>query len=116
MFSDWEQAGLTKTVDGAQAIPEERYTGVIVPWVPKLTRFMYLEYNELYVDPVELTRSISAVWAEFQVEAFLTPADAILWVKANTNLVETAPWVFLIYEAYTDSILGSMPKKELIIS
>lgn len=31
MFSDWEQAGLTKTVDGGQAIPESRYTANIVP-------------------------------------------------------------------------------------
>jgi hypothetical protein len=31
MFLDWEQAGLTKTVDGDQAIPDNRYTGEIVP-------------------------------------------------------------------------------------
>lgn len=77
---------------------------------------MYLEYNELFVDPVELTKSIKAVGAEFQVDPFLTTADAIVWIKANTDLVETAPGVFLISEEYADPILGVVPKIELTIA
>lgn len=52
---------------------------------------MYLEYNENYVDPVELARSIKAVGAEFQVDSFVTVEEARQWVRDNTNLFETAP-------------------------
>lgn len=50
---------------------------------------MYLEYNEDYVDPVELTKSIKSVGAEFQVDSFATGEEACQWVRDNTDLVES---------------------------
>jgi hypothetical protein len=52
---------------------------------------MYLEYNENYVDPVELSKSIKAVGAEFQVDPFITTEEARQWARDNTDLVETTP-------------------------
>lgn len=93
-FGDWEKAGLTKILDSE--IPENKYTGEVVPWVPKLTRIVVCEYNELYVDPVELSRSITNVWARFDIAIFPTIEDAKVWVRGNTNLVELSDGVFEI--------------------
>jgi len=91
-FGDWSSAWLTKILDSE--INESNYTWEIVPWIKKLTRFIIAEYNELYVDPVELARSITNVWARFNIDMFTLNSDAITWIKTNTNLVETSPNIF----------------------
>lgn len=92
-FADWNKAWLTNVID--QQIPEEAYTGEIAPWVPKLTRFIMCEYNENYVDPVELQRSLENVGARFNIDV-LTIEEACEWVRNNTSLIEVAQWKFLI--------------------
>ena len=110
-FSDYEAAGLTKIIDNA--LQEEQYTGEIVPGVKKLTRFIIGEYNEAYVNGAEFASSVQAVGAEFQIEMFLTPAEAIVWIKANTSLVELSPWVFeLAPEAV--GIMGEVVPQRLL--
>lgn len=76
---------------------------------------MYLEYNENYVDPVELAKSIKAVGAEFQCDQFATVEEAIIWIKDNTDLIETSPGTFLIADSYNDPIMGEIAKRELVI-
>ena len=88
-FSDYEQAGLTKILD--MEIPESSYTSEIVPGVKKLTRFIIGEYNEAYVNGADFASSVQAVGAEFQIDMFATPAEASVWIKANTSLVELSP-------------------------
>lgn len=113
-FWDWAQAGLTKILD--MEIPEEKYTGEVVPWVKKLTRFVMCEYNELYVDPAELSRSLTNVGARFDITVFATPTEATAWLKANTNLVERTPWVFVISEATVGMMGENIPEKLLTIA
>lgn len=96
-FYDWTQAGLTVIKDSL--IPEDKYTGEIVPWVKKLTRFIVGEYNETYVDPVEFGRSMENTGAEFNIDIFDTPELAKEWVRANTSLVEESEGKFLISPA-----------------
>lgn len=112
-FGDWAQAGLTNIKD--MEIPEEKYTGEVVPWVKKLTRFVLCEYNETYVDPVELSKSLTNVGARFDISVFATPEEAITWVKANTNLVERTPWVFVIAEESIGMMGETIPEKLLTI-
>lgn len=112
-FGDWSQAGLTKILD--QEIPEERYTGDVVPWVKKLTRVVLCEYNETYVDPVELTRSLTNVWARFNIEVFSTLEEAKTWIRANTNLIEREDGVFVISEETIGMDGETMPERLLIV-
>ena len=97
MFWDWHSAWLTNIKD--QLIPEENYTSEIVPWVKKLTRFLVCEYDEKYVDPVELSRSMENVWREFDIDV-MTSDESYDWIKANTNLKEVEPKKFLIREEW----------------
>lgn len=113
-FADYEAAGLTKVLDNE--IPESAYTAEIAPGIPKLTRFIVGEYEDAYVDGARFAASVAAVGARFQIEMFATPQEAVDWIRANTNLVETEPGTFLIHEAYSDPIIGDIPAKYLNIA
>lgn len=93
MFSDWQEAWLTKLID--DIIPEDRYTWEVIPWVKKLTRFLMFEYNETYVDPLELERSAENIWKEFDI-AMQDVETIRQWLRDNTNLEEVETWKFLI--------------------
>lgn len=112
-FADWTISGLTKVTD--LQIPEERYTSEIVSWVKKLTRWIECEYNEAYVDAVELQRSLENVWARFNVDVFSTLEEARQWVRDNTDLVEETPWVFEISPAWVDMMWNPTEAQTLII-
>lgn len=112
-FADWNQAGLTNVID--MQIPEERYTSEIYPWIKKLTRFVACEYNELYVDPVELQRSIENVGRRFDIDIFETPAECIVWIKDNTDLAEETPWNFVLSEEMIWLNNEIYPKQYLVI-
>lgn len=113
-FADWNTTWLTNVID--QEIPEDRYVLEIAPWVPKLTRFISCEYNETYVDPIELKRSLENVWARFNVDIFETIDEAIARIKENTNLTEIEPWKFLIESEKEGMIPGEIiPAKYLTI-
>lgn len=112
-FADWEQAWLTKIIDNI--IPEDRYTGEIIPWIPKLTRFILAEYNEVYVDWAELSRSITNVWARFNIDMFTDLEIAKQWIRDNTNLQEVEEWKFLISEQSIWMNEEIIPAKYLII-
>lgn len=92
-FWDWNKAGLTNLIDNI--IPEDRYTWEVVPWIKKLTRFLMFEYNETYVDPIELQRSAENVWRRFDI-AMQDIETIRQWIRDNTNLEELDPWKFLI--------------------
>lgn len=112
-FWDWNKAGLTNLKDSE--IPDEHYIWEIVPWVRKLTRFLVFDYNETYVDPIELARSAKNIGWKFDITMFDTPEITISRIKANTNLVEEAPWVFLISEE--GEFMGQVvPRKTLVIN
>lgn len=110
-FADYKAAGLTKIIDWE--IHEENYTAEIAPWVPKLTRFISAFYNENYINWDDFAKSIQAVWAEFQIET-LTPWEAILWIRNNTNLQEVEPGKFLLSES-SEWIEWQIEAKYLII-
>jgi len=112
-FGEWNKAGLTNIIDWSQLIPENRYTWEIAPWIKKLTRFLICEYNEEYVDPVELSRSITNVWARFNIE-MLDVESSKKWIRDNTDLIEESDWEFVIEEARTIMDI-EYPKQYLII-
>ena len=97
-FADWNKAWLTNVIDNI--IPEDKYIWEIAPWIPKLTRFIMCEYDENYVVPEELSRSLENVWARFDID-ILTVDEMIAWIKANTSLQEVSHWKFLIYPETT---------------
>lgn len=111
-FADWNKAGLTNVID--QQIPEEAYIGEIVPWIPKLTRFIMCEYNENYVDPVELQRSLENVWARFNIDV-LSVEEAREWVRDNTSLLEVAQWKFKLSDETTGIDWQVIPANYLVI-
>jgi hypothetical protein len=82
--------------------------------VPKLTRFIIGEYNDTYVIGADYVASMVAVGAEFQITPFATPTDAIVWIRANTNLVEKTQGVFIISPAYLDTITGLNVSEKLL--
>ncbi len=113
-FSDFLEAGLTKTLDNE--ISENRYTSEIVPWIKKQTRFLIWEYNEKYIKAEDLSKSITNVWAEFNIKIFNTTIEAIDWIKKNTDLVEKTPWTFIIREEHINKISWeTIPTEYLII-
>ena len=113
-YSDYKEAGLTKTLD--LEIPEDRYISEIAPWIKKQTRFIMWEYNETYINVDDYKANVANVGAEFQIEIFATSAEAITWIKENTDLVEEAPWKFLIHAEFTSEIDWEIiPAKYLII-
>jgi hypothetical protein len=113
-YADWNAAGLTNCVD--RFIPEERYTGEIAPGIPKLTRFIIGEYDEMKADPAAFSASIAKVGAKWDIKMFATPEEAAQWVRDNTDLVEEAPGKFLIHPAGNDPFRGEFPAKYLIIA
>lgn len=113
-FGDWAEAGLTKIKDSI--IPEDRYTWEVVPWVKKLTRLVVCEYDEQYVDPVELSRSLTNVGARFNIDIFPDVNIAKSWIRTNANLVERSDGVFVIREATTGMSGEIIPEELLIIS
>ena len=94
-FADWNKAWLTNVIDNI--IPEDKYIWEVIPWVPKLTRFIECEYNEKYVVADELARSLENVWARFDID-ILPVEEMITRIKANTSLQEVSPWKFIISE------------------
>ena len=46
---------------------------------------------------------------------FTNPEDAIVWIKANTNLIEETPWNFLLSSETTGIDWETVPAKYLII-
>ena len=112
-YADYKEAGLTDTL---QPIPEDKFNAEIVPWIKKMTRFIMWEYDETYIDELDYKNNVVKVGSDFQIEMFETPADAIIWVKDNTSLVEREPWVFVISEEYIDEMTWEIvPEKLLII-
>ena len=111
-FADWNYAWLTNVIDSV--IPEEAYTWEIAPWIKKLTRFIMCEYNETYVDPVELARSMSNVGARFDIH-MLDVETSRQWVRDNTNLEEIETWKFKISNETTWMDWEVIPAKYLII-
>ena len=112
-FADWFQAWLTNIKDNP--IDEAKYTSELVPWIKKLTRLIIGEYNETYVDPIEFSRSITNVWARFNISMFNTLEETIIWIKANTNLVEKTHWVFILSEETTWMNWEIIPEQLLTI-
>jgi len=123
-YEDYLKAWLTKLLD--TEIPENRYTAEIVAGIKKMTRFAIGEYEDTVVDPVAFADNISKVWAEFCIQMFNTPAEAVAWLEANTDLTvinknKDADWVvisaeFEINPERTDEKTGeTIPAKTLLI-
>ncbi len=112
-FADWHRAWLTNVID--QQILEEAYTGEIAPWVPKLTRFISCEYNETYVDPIELQHSLENVWARFDIDV-LNVEEARQWIRDNTSLEEVETGKFKLSEETTWINWEIIPAKYLEVN
>jgi hypothetical protein len=74
-----------------------------------------LRYSDLYTTPTELTSSIEKSSSDTAVSMFATPADAIVWVKTNTNLVEVTAGVFELAPTGVDMFGVAVPQKLLSI-
>jgi len=121
-FQDYEEAGI---VSLSMPIPNERFTSVIpkidenesiIGTIPKLTRFVMLKYSDVYTNAIDLQSSVEKSSSDTAVQMFSSPADALSWVKANTDLVEISPWVFEI-SAERIGIMGEVvPQKVLTIA
>lgn len=109
-FGDWTAAGLTSIKDSL--LSEEQYIAELVPGVKKLTRLVVCEYDENYVDSVELSRSLTNVGARFNIEIFQSPITTKEWIRANTNLVERSEGVFVVREA--SNVMGTEIEEELL--
>lgn len=111
MFADYKAAWLTSIHD--TDIMENQYTWELVPWVPKLTRFLVAEYDDKYVTQEEFNQSLAMLWWEFNLRT-QTVKDARAWIKENTSLVEDKKWVFVI-SPEIEVNWETIPKKYLII-
>lgn len=111
-FADWNSAWLTNVVDNI--IPEDKYNWEIAPWIKKLTRFILCEYNETYVDPLELSRSLTNVGARFNID-MLNVSEAREWVRNNTSLEEVSEWKFKLSDETTSITWEVIPEQYLII-
>ena len=108
-------------------IPLEAYTGKIpviddneVPtgeFVPKLTRFVRLNYSDAFTNAEDLTASIEKTGANTGVQVFATAEDAKIWLRSNTNLQEDEgkTGTFLISEAHTGMMGEDVPARYLTI-
>ncbi len=99
-FQDYEEAWLTKIIDGDQSIPENRYDKPLAPWIISLSRLIIWEYENTVITKEDYENSIKAVWAEFQIKTFATPQETIDWIYDNTNLLlkEWTTNTFVIHE------------------
>lgn len=123
-FEDFAHANIVKL---DMPIPTEMYTGKIpviddneVPtgeFVPKLTRFVRLNYSDAFTNSADLTESIEKTGANTGVQVFSTVEDARAWVRSNTSLVEEAdtPGKFLISPAGVGMMGEQVPAKYLTI-
>lgn len=121
-FRDYEEAGITKLT---QPIPNDRFTWTIPvidsneqptgATVPKLTRFVLLEYSDIYTNATDLSNSITSSSSDTAVNLFDTPAETITWIKANTDLIEVTPWTFEITPAWNDLMWNPTEANLLII-
>ena len=106
-------------------IPNEAYVGRIPKigrdeqptgeTVPKLTRFVRMEYSDLFTNATDLTASIEKTGGITGVQVFATPEEAAEWVRANTSLAEVEPGKFLVREAHTDMMGAEVPAQYLTI-
>lgn len=100
MFADYKQAWLTYIED--VIIDESRYTGELVPWVPKKNRLLIWYYNENYVKESDFRSSLLTTGSEFHISLFDTVEEVKKRVRDNTDLVEVSDWVFEISQEYNN--------------
>ena len=111
-FADYTEAGLTKILD--MEIPEERYVAETAPGIKKLTRFLVCEHADS-VNGAELAASLERTGGEFGIKVLAT-ADALAWIRTNTDLAEEEPGKFLIAPAHVDLMGNEIPAKYLVIA
>lgn len=97
MFADYKEAGLTWINDCS--IWEDRYTGELVPWVPKLTRLLIGNYNDDYVKESDFRSSLLITGSEFHISLFDTVEEVKQWIRDNTDLIEESDGKFIISES-----------------
>ncbi len=107
-FLDYELAWITKL---STPISLDKYTGKIPvideneqptwEFLPKLTRFVQLQYSDLYTNNIDLTASIEKSWANMNVQMFNTIEEARAWIRNNTSLIEVSDWKFKLTDEST---------------
>lgn len=122
-FADFLEAGIV-TLD--MPIPADAYIGLIpkigrdeLPTgetVPKLTRFVRLEYSDAFTNAEDLKASVEKTGSITGVQVFATAEEAKAWLRANTNLSEVEPGKFLVSPEGTDMMTGEpVPARYLSI-
>lgn len=96
-------------------IPENRYTWEIAPWIKTMRRFISANFDDTKLTEVDFNWIVGNVSSMNDIVLFNTPAEAITWIKANTDLIELTPWVFEIQPAWTDQITGK-PTKQVTLT
>lgn len=100
MFEDYLNSWLSKISDSF--INDINYTWELVPWVPKLTRFLIGEYDERYIKEAEFKQSLLNTWFEFSIYLFDTAEQAKERLKENTDLIEVENGKFEISRWFDD--------------
>lgn len=123
-FEDFAHANIVRL---DMPIPMDAYVGKIPviddneqptgEFVPKLTRFVRLNYSDLFTNSADLTASIEKTGANTGVQVFATVEDARVWVRANTNLQEDElkTGTFLISQSHTGMMGEQVPARYLTI-
>ena len=112
-FEDMAKAKIIALEDNQ--IPEDRYIGEVAPWIKTMRRFITWTFDETKITAIDFNAIFSNVSSMNDIVMFPTPADAIVWIKKNTDLVEGTPWNFLISPASTDISWNNIPAVTLTI-
>ena len=113
-FEDMAKAQIIALEDNQ--IPEDRYIGEVAPWIKTMRRFITWTFDETKITAIDFNAIFSNVSSMNDIVMFPTAADAIVWIKKNTDLVEETPWKFLISPAWTDITWKQTVAKYLIIN
>ena len=105
VFADFVQAWLTKMIDWANFIPDNRITLETAPWIKTLRRCGVLKCADIFTpEQVEVLKSDLVTTTQNFLLRILTKEEMLVWVRNNTDLEEIEEWKFLIQKADGDLI------------
>lgn len=111
-YSDYMSSWIIAIKD--MEIPTDRYTKEVAPSIKDLREFVYMEYEDTYVDLTLANTIISKIWARFDLE-LLDTETARQFVRAHTNLEEVETGKFKISDETIWMQWEIIPAKYLII-
>jgi len=111
-YADYIKAWIIRIKD--MEISTDRYIKEIVPWIKDLREFVYMEYEDTYIDLILATTIITKVWSRFDLE-LLDIENARQFIRNHTNLEEIEIGKFLLNKEIIWINWEITPEKLLII-